>query len=71
MIRHETNCKGIFRQMKQKPQQILCVSPKIYVIYGKNKVRRFDCDEALEVPLKHPFELCQNRLRRREPPSAG
>lgn len=68
MIRRETNCKGIFRQMKQKPQQILCVIPKIYLIYGKNKARRFDRDEALEVPLKHSFELCQSRLRQREPP---
>lgn len=50
MIRREANCEGFFRQMKQKLQGILCVFPRIFVIYGGNKTRRFDRDEFLEVP---------------------
>lgn len=49
MIRREANCEGFFRQMKQKSQGILCVFPRIFVIYGGNKTRSFDRDESLEV----------------------
>ena len=50
MIRRKSGCEGVFRQMKQKPQEILCVFPRIFVKYGKNKTRRFDRDEYLEGP---------------------
>ena len=43
-IQSESSCEGFFRQMKQKTQGILCVFPRLFVIYYGNKTRGFDRD---------------------------